>query len=438
MWPFSRKKTAKPTEKALSSVAEDRGWIQVFESYGGAFQQDVALDIGDLTQHPTVYANLNLISGDISKLPARLIRKDSSGMWTPVEHSEFSRLLDRPNSYQTGQQFRAAWVLSLLMYGNAYVFKDRWPDGRIGGLHVLDPDRVTPLIADTGDIFYRLRQDHLRQVHEDFPTCPAYEIISDRVNCMYHPLIGTPPLHAASLQATIGINAGQNTARLYQNGARPGGILSAPGHIKNETAERIRKSWKENYTGKNAGSLAVLGDGLTFNPMAVTAKDAEQVETLKLSDAAICKAFSVPLFKIGGDLPTYANIESVNAIYYSDCLQKYIEGMEACLTHGLDGLPKGYAVELDLDGLLRTDQKTKMETLAEGVKAGIMAPNEARRRLNLPPVDGGDSPYLQQQNYSLSALDERDRNNPWSQGPTPALPELDEDAPENKMMEVTK
>ncbi len=37
-----------------------------------------------------------------------------------------------------------------------------------------------------------------------------------------------------------------------------------------------------------------------------------------------------------------------------------------------------------------------------------MAPNEARRREDLPPVDGGDTPYLQVQNYSLAALANRD------------------------------
>jgi len=49
---------------------------------------------------------------------------------------------------------------------------------------------------------------------------------------------------------------------------------------------------------------------------------------------------------------------------------------------------------------------TKAE--ADAVSAGIKSPDEARRRLNLPPVPGGASPYLQQQNYSLEALAKRD------------------------------
>ena len=54
------------------------------------------------------------------------------------------------------------------------------------------------------------------------------------------------------------------------------------------------------------------------------------------------------------------------------------------------------------------DTITQIASLKDAVGAGVMAPNEARAKLDLPPVTGGASPYLQQQNYSLAALDKRD------------------------------
>ena len=45
----------------------------------------------------------------------------------------------------------------------------------------------------------------------------------------------------------------------------------------------------------------------------------------------------------------------------------------------------------------------------KAIGAGWMTPNEARRRESMPPIDGGDQCYLQQQNYALSALAKRDR-----------------------------
>lgn len=64
-----------------------------------------------------------------------------------------------------------------------------------------------------------------------------------------------------------------------------------------------------------------------------------------------------------------------------------------------------------------------LDASAKGVSGGILAPNESRRRLNLPPVDGGDTPYLQQQNYSLAALDKRDsQDDPFASKSAPTAP----------------
>jgi phage portal protein BeeE len=82
--------------------------------------------------------------------------------------------------------------------------------------------------------------------------------------------------------------------------------------------------------------------------------------------------------------------------------------MEQCLDAGL-ALEPDQRTEFDLDGLLRMDASALYEALGKAVGGGWMAPNEARERVNLPPVSGGATPYLQVQNYSLAALDRRDR-----------------------------
>jgi hypothetical protein len=81
--------------------------------------------------------------------------------------------------------------------------------------------------------------------------------------------------------------------------------------------------------------------------------------------------------------------------------------MEQLLEEGLS-IPAGYDICLDIDCLLRMDQKTQMLTLSEGVKAGLIAPDEGRAKIGMGPVPGGKYPYLQQQNFSLEALAKRD------------------------------
>jgi phage portal protein BeeE len=98
-------------------------------------------------------------------------------------------------------------------------------------------------------------------------------------------------------------------------------------------------------------------------------------------------------------------------MYYSDCLQAYLEDIEQLLDSGL-GLPDGAGLRFDTRGLMRMDEAAQHTANAQGVGSGVMKINEARATLGLGPVEGGDTPYLQQQNYSLSALAKRDAAGP--------------------------
>ena len=410
--------------KGIFPVDQSRGWIPVFqESYMGAFQLDESLSLGDALAHPTVYACVTQIASDIGKLRLRMTQ-NVQGVWQEVP--AYNPIFRRPNSYQTRQKFIECWLISKLTYGNAYVLKQRDELGRVNALYVLDPQCVSPLVSESGDVFYRLRKDSLSKVFKDIPAVPAYEIIHDTMECLFHPLVGVPPLYAASLATSQGVAMQRNSARFFQNNAQPGGVLTAPGHIKEETAVRIRSSWVENYTGDNAGKVAVLGDGLTYQPLMVNATDSAMVDQLRWSDEKICSAYKVPPYKVHvGAPPTYQQSETLDRKYYSDCLQRLIEAIEGLLDEGLS-LPPNYGTEFNLEDLMRMDLSLKMKTAAEGVGGGIMSPNEARRKFNLPAVKGGDTPYLQQQNYSLSALDERDKANPLAVQPPAPPPEADD------------
>jgi phage portal protein BeeE len=125
-----------------------------------------------------------------------------------------------------------------------------------------------------------------------------------------------------------------------------------------------------------------------------------------------------------GDPPTYNNIGSLNQIYYAQTLQKHFEALELLLDEGL-GLTEvaghTYGTWFDLDDLLRMDAAALVESEAKAVGAGIKAPNESRQRLNLAPTEGGEGPYLQQQNYSLEALAKRDAQaDPFAPAPASA------------------
>jgi HK97 family phage portal protein len=414
--------TTTPVNGALGAFGGGGWWpLIVREPFGGAWQRNIELRPETILAYHAVYACITLISADIGKLAVRLMLNEG-GIWSETSSAAFSPVLRKPNRYQNHIQFIENWVMSKLTRGNTYVLKERDSRGVVVALYVLDPTRVQPLVSSDGGVYYQLNTDALAGLADQSVTVPASEVIHDRMNCLFHPLVGTSPLFACALAARQGLAIQNDSAAFFENGAQPGGILVAPGAISDETAKRLKDKWEENFSGTNRGRLAVLGDGLKYESLTMTAVDAELIDQLKMTSEIVCSVYHVPGYMVGvGTAPTYNNIEALAQNYYSQCLQSQIESFELCMDEGL-ALPIQYRTELDLDGLLRMDTATMVKTLSDGVGGGIVAPNEARRKLNMKPVKGGQTPYMQQQNYSLAALDERDSNEPFKKTPPPAPP----------------
>lgn len=428
------KKEANPPSDGTHFDDQNGGWWPIIrEGFAGAWQSNITIRRDTLLAFTAVYACVFRISSDIGKLPLCLKKKDpKTGIWVDIARlSPFLAVLKKPNDYQTRIQFLQWWIISKLLSGNTYILKQRDSRGVVIKMYVLDPSRVRPLITPDGSIYYELSRDPLSEVLNATVIVPSSEIIHDRMPSLFHPLVGTSPIFACGLAAAQGHHIQKSMASLFKNMGMPSGVLTAPGAIKQETADRLKTEWNSRFSGKNVGMVAVLADGLKFEQITMTATDAQVIEQLKWSSETVCSAFSVPAFMVGfGTMPAYNNIESLTQQYLSQCLQMHIEDIELLLDEGL-GLTESNSeddlgVELDTDILLRMDTPTRFKTWRDGIAGGFMAPNQARSKENWMPVPGGDTPYMQQQNYSLEALNERGAA-PTGSTPsaTPALPNPD-------------
>jgi HK97 family phage portal protein len=405
--------------KALQSVglSSPGGSLLGFlhEPFAGAFQKNVL--VRETTQNiltfGAFYACVTLIADDISKLRPKLMLDNPDGTSKEVTgpNNPKGAVLLKPNPYQTRIQFFGQWLVSKLVYGNAYILKERDARGVVSDLYVIDPRRVVPLVGDRGDVYYQIAEARLAGHAEGLPAAPASEVIHDRCNAFYHPLVGMSPIYACAASATQGIRMQANSAQFFENQSRPSGQLTSAHPIRDETAKRLKEEFEANWGSGNRYRMFVAGDGLKYEPISIAAGDAQLIEQLRWTAEDVARCFKVPFYKIGGPLPTVNNAAALNQDYYTQTLQAYIEAIELLLEEGLelDNVQgKSYCVEFDTDALLRMDPLSRMEAYANGVKAGVIAPNEARLRENLPPVEGGDSPYLQMQNFSLEALAKRD------------------------------
>ena len=411
---------------AASPAPGSGAWLPIVrEPYTGAWQNNDELRLETALANPVVFRCVSLISSDIGKLPCRLVAIDQHGIWHETTSPAFSPVLRTPNRYQTPQQFFEVWMISKLLWGNTYVLKDRDARGVVTALYVLDPCRVKVLVAPDGAVYYELQTNELAGI----PTTggplvvPAREIIHDRWNCAFHPLVGLSPLYACGGAARQGLEMQSASTSFFSSGGRPSGMLIAPTEIDPETAKRLSETWH----ALGAGKTAIVGNGMKYEPVGSSAEESQWTEQMGWTSKVIAGCFGVPISMIdSSQQPPYANSEASTLQYHSQCLQTHLTAIEGALDTGLE-LPAPYGTEFDLDDLIWLDTASKTKAAHDAVAAGVLSPNEARfKYFGLGPVPGGASPMVQQQYYSLQALAMRDLAPP-TPAPAPPPPVPDEE-----------
>ena len=396
----------------LETSSGGGGWFSLFsgfvaESFAGAWQRNIgAANTPSILAFSAVYACVSIISGDIAKLPLRIMRALPKGGREPHPKHPLDAVLWTPNHYQTRIDFIQQVMVSTLLAGNAYIYLERDARGVVAAMYCLDPRRVTVLVADSGDVFYQVARDKLAGMGADsgIITFPASEIIHHRLMCTEHPLVGVTPLYSAGTSASVGARILMNSGAFFGNQSRPSGILSAPGRIAVETAKALKEQWEQNFSKGNVGRVAVMGDGLKWEPLVMSAIDAQLIDQLRWSVEDVARAFRVPVFLLG-DLSkvTYRNSEQMARHYYSGCLQYHIEALEARFDNAFR-LSSEVFIEFDLDPLLRTEMDVRFEAHKTAIQSGFKTINEVRATEGDAPLKGGDEPLVQIQYVPLSQL----------------------------------
>jgi HK97 family phage portal protein len=395
----------------LRPLSHSGGWYSlIHEPYTGAWQKNEEVRLDTALSFYAVYACTRLITTDVGKLGLRLVEQDADGIWTPTESPAFSPVLREPNRYQTINKFIEQWVLSLLQRGNAYILKVSDGRGVTVAMHVLDPTRVKVLVAPDSSVYYELKRDDLSHLNREVVTVPESAIIHDRLISPHHPLIGLSPLYACAYSILTGMAIQGNSAQFFETRSTPNAILTAPIGISDEQASAIKANW----VAMAPGDIAVLSGDLKYQPLSQSAVESDLIKQLQMTAEQVCSAFGVPPYLVDiGPPPPYANFEPLLLKYHSQVIQSLTTNIEKALDKGL-GLNekvggRQYGTEFDIDDLIWMDTATRVTSAQTSIASGGMSPDEARKKyFGLGPVAGGNTPYMQQQNWPLAQLAERD------------------------------
>ena len=360
--------------------------------YFGTSGSGKSVTVQSAIQLSTVYACVRVISETIASLPLGIYETVNDGNEKATDHPLYRLLHDEPNSEMTSFVFREVMLAHLLLYGNSYSQIIRSGKNQVIGLYPLLPDHMDVDRDSKGNLTYT------------YTTSDGKTVLIKPRDVLHIPglgfdgVMGYSPIALEKNAIGLGIASEEYGSKFFSNGARPSGILTHPNTVKNPKA--LRESWNSAYGGSsNSNRVAILEEGMKFEPIAIPNNEAQFLETRKFQVDEICRIFRVPPHLVGNlEHATFSNIEHQSIDFAVHTIRPWLVRIEQAMNRALlSDQEKGrFFVQFNIDGLMRGDYKSRMEGYAIGRQNGWLSANDIRALENQNPIpaDQGGDAYL--------------------------------------------
>jgi len=356
-----------------------------------------------------VYSCVRVLSETRAALPLNLYKRLENGdREIATDNILQEKLHFLPNDEMTSFDLGSNQMVSLLLRGNSFneVARDR--AGRVQEIVPINPDHVeVGRSKSTGKLTYEVHNGDVRTINKD----RMWRITGMGTNG----LIGLSPisLHRESIGLSMALE--EHGARLFSNGAAPGGVLSYTGRLDDPAKKLLKDKFNQNHQGtKNSHKVAILPVEVKWSQLGLSSEDAQYLESRKFQRNEIASIYGVPPHMVGDlENATFSNIENLSIQFLIYSLLPWLKRIEQSIYRDLLTVDerKVYFAEHNVEGLLRGDLKARSEFYRTLFNLGSISIDELRRLENMNKVDGegGDKHWLQ---TSMAPIDNRpDYNN---------------------------
>jgi HK97 family phage portal protein len=344
--------------------------------------------------YSAVFRAVKLISTSIGKLPLAVYTRNEKGKELAPTHPAYKLLRYQPNDEMSAKIFKQTISAHALLCGDGYAYIIRDDNSTPTELIPLNPENTFPVRVN-GVLFYTttIKNQTLKLMAENilhirglgFDGLSSYSVLEFGANSIY-----------------IGINAQKYSKKFFDNSARPSIILEHPGKFTDEGAiKRLRSQWDKLYSGiDNAHKTAILEEGMKANTISVSARDAQLIETLKISLIDIANWFGIPPHKLGeASRSGYNSLENENQSFLDECLDDWlVTWEEECRAKLLTEREKEFdtaLIEFKRGALVRADLSARANYYHTALAgASWVSVNEVRAMENLQKLDGYDEVIL--------------------------------------------
>lgn len=280
--------------------------------------------------------------------------------------------------------------------GNGFALVDRSNSGAMR-LQVISASRVTVAVDQQGKPWYEIAENSI--LNQPKMTVPQ----RDMVHLKYrvdpsNPLVGLSPLRAAKGSHAALTDVYLLHGRLANNQSNPGMILSTEKDMTKEQVTRLRELWDQQSGGYKSGGTVILSNGLTTSDSKqhISQKDADLIEALRFSVEEASRIFGVPPSMLGYSQHTsFATAQEERRAFMSSTLRPLMLRVADAFNNALlteQERMAGLSVEFDSSDF--GAGRELAETISSLVNSGVLTLNEARNKLSLVDVEGGDIPRV--------------------------------------------
>ena len=363
------------------------GFVNVIS--GGQTTSGEQVNVDTVLNEPTTMSCINIISEGITQLPMGVSRVDSEGNKTYDPKHPISKLMQRPNVYQTPSDFKSSIIFTLMVHGNCFIRIVR--DGRDpqNGLDITgNPVQLVPM--DPQDITVGANAFGLPTYdHESFGQIAAENVIHIRdINTFTS--VGTSRTLLAAEIIGAKMAADSLMAETFRNGISVNYVVNTAEELSPEEQKASNDALRESFgnNGSRRGSVMLLGGGATMNAIkGSTPADAELLSLRQELKNEIAGVFRVPSFMIGGTgADKYNNVRQRLSSFHRDTLQPIISNIEESFTLKLlNGVTE--VTTIDVTTFIKGDVDNQSTIAQRLVQSGVWTPNEARAYVGNNPHD---------------------------------------------------
>ena len=366
-------------------------------------------------ENAIVYRCIQLISNSASAVKLDLFDGD-----TKLDNHELLSLLERPNPNQSGIEFFSSLYSYLMISGNSYIVRDTDAVRPARELYILRPDRIQIRASDSvipSSYDYVINGVTLKS----YPVDQTNGFSQIKQIKLWNPIddyYGCSPIQASAYNIDQHNLAGLHNVALLKNGATPSGYLKfqptdetgMSTSLTDDQRARLLEDLEFRFQGShNSGRPMLLEGNFDYKQLGLSPKDMDFLELSNLSAREIALCFGVPAQLIGiPEANTYSNMETAKLGLYEETIIPLLKRVESDLNEYLSPLYSGnLRLQYDIDSIPAMAEKRKQiyENVMGGVQAGILTRNEARERLGLEEISGGDELYIPSNLFPIGSAD---------------------------------